>query len=127
MAYKKFTGPGGSFRPRASIRTVGQIGINKAAVKKYALGNHKHVYLYFDDETNKIGIEFCDDENAKDAVQFQVRDGGGTIAAKSFFNCFGINYSERVINDLAVETVEGKKLFTFCATKIKAKESIKPR
>ena len=117
MAFKRFTDVGGVFRPRASIRTVGQLGLNKGSVRKYSIEKYGYAVLYYDDEKKRIGIELTNEPDADGAVVIHVRDGGGTIATKSFLNCFGIDYSRKVINDLEVEVVDGKRLLTFSSVK----------
>jgi len=123
MAFKRFTDVGGAYRPRASIRTVGQLGLNKGSVRRYGIDKYGYAVLYYDDEEQRIGIELINDPNTDGAVVIHVRDGGGTIAAKSFLNCFEIDYSRKVTNDLEVEVVDGKQLLTFSSVKT----SMKPK
>ncbi|MCV6599299.1 MAG: hypothetical protein OIF36_02305 [Alphaproteobacteria bacterium] len=90
MAYQKFTQVGGSFSPRCSVNTNGNIGLNQGSRKKYLIDNYSYVVLYYDRECKKIGIEMLNDKTAEGAIKIRKGAYGANIAAKSFFNCFNI-------------------------------------
>lgn len=117
MAYVKFTNPRGTFRPRATIRRGGTIGLNRAAVQRFNLYKYKNVILYYDANEKKIGIEFAGDVVLPEAIPFKIRSGNfgisASISARSFFDCFEIKYDERVTNDLVEEKLDERRLYAF--------------
>lgn len=93
MAFVKFTSTGRSFVPRASIWSRGQIGLNNGAISRYKIGKYQYAIFYFDEESNRIGIRFSNNEE-EGAVKFTARDNGATIGAKAFLDFHDINYEE---------------------------------
>ncbi len=94
MPFERFTEVGRSFRPRASIRSTGQIGFSYAAVKRFDLVKYNYAVLFFDKETKKIGIKLTKDENEEGAVRLFTRNGNGSISARSFLYYYQISHKK---------------------------------
>jgi hypothetical protein len=91
MAWQKFTEPRKTFRPALTIWKSGQIGLNDAAVRRFALKDYAYAVLYYDGERSAIGILPTNDRSQEGAVKIVQHTSGASIAAKSFVDCFGLN------------------------------------
>lgn len=93
-----FTKKGSRYsKPKISISTAGQIGLNAACMSKYIKGK-KFVLLYGDKEKGLIGIKpvETEQENSFRISYTKTKSNStGSIAGRSFLSYFGIDYSER--------------------------------
>lgn len=96
MAFIKFTKTRSRIdTPKASIWSRGQIGINHSAVVEYGIDSFRYAVLYYDEESNLIGIEFTENKNAEGAVKLVFRKSSGiSFSARAFLKTFKIDYSE---------------------------------
>jgi|ERR1700726_550449 len=105
MAYdfEKFDCTGGSYAPKISVRSNGSLGFSQGALRRFGLWDGDwFVQLYFDRNQHVIGIEPSSTAGAGKArlvkKNIQGKDGRQTVnayvAAKSFFDYYGIDYSE---------------------------------
>jgi hypothetical protein len=94
MAFEKFTAVGKSFAPKLSIRSNGQIGFNFGAIEKYGLSKYPYAVLFYDKDTNKIGVKITKNKDEEGACKLSVRNGNASIGAKSFLDYYSIPYSK---------------------------------
>lgn len=89
MAFVKFTESGRSFRPKASVRSNGTIGLSEAAVEKFGLKAYKNVVLHYDAEHHLVGVKPTKaDEDGVHTMNFGKT--GAWVAARRFVDYFGI-------------------------------------
>lgn len=80
--------------PKASIWSRGQIGFNQWAVEKFDIREFRYGILFYDRESNKVGVRFTK-EQEEGAIGITVRKtGGASISATAFLNFYGIDYSK---------------------------------
>ncbi len=73
-----------------SIRKSGTIGVNRAALDEFFEGKDGAV-MYYDEESNRIGIEPVEDAEADDAAYTVTKsDASGTIAAQAFLRKYDL-------------------------------------
>ncbi|MCH7591882.1 MAG: hypothetical protein IH989_03745 [Planctomycetes bacterium] len=94
MAFEFFEESGRGYRPRASIRKQGQIGLNQGAVRRFDLESWKHVVLGFDRDSKRIAIRKAESEDDPGAQRVVIKDGSATISARSFLEYFDISYRD---------------------------------
>lgn len=99
MAFELFTEVGGRFAIKVSIRRSHQIGFNAAAVKEFRLKDSDFVQLYYDRETQIVGIKPVTSEGEAGAIKLRKRTTGADVAAKSFLDFYRIAREENVIVD----------------------------
>ena len=92
MAFERFTQNSGRFSVKASIWKGGQIGFSQGAVKHLNLDSYRYAVLYFDPESNRIGIKFTNDEAEQGATQITTRDKAAFVSAKAFMEFYRIKY-----------------------------------
>lgn len=109
MAFVKFTQPRARMgKPTASIWSRGQIGLNYGATESFKLNKFKYVVLYYDADTNRMGLEFTNDENAEGAIKLNIRKNSGiSFSAVAFLNKFGITYGKTRKYDLSRDESSG--------------------
>lgn len=111
MAFEKFTLIRRSYKPRASIRSNGQIGLSKGAVTRYKLEGYNYCVLFYDKELKKIGIKFTQDKVEEGTLKLKIKQGNGAISAKSFLEYYQINYKEGKGFDAEWDDVEKMLVF----------------
>jgi hypothetical protein len=94
MGFERFTQAGRAFRPKASIRSTGQIGFSHGCVERYALEKTPYAVLFYDSDARKVGIKPTTEKNEEGALRLSVRSGNGSISARSFFDYYSIEYSK---------------------------------
>jgi hypothetical protein len=73
-----------------SLRKSGSIGVNQAALDEY-FAEDEGAVMYYDGETDRVGIEPVADKDADDAAYTVSKtDSGGTIAAQAFLETYEI-------------------------------------
>jgi hypothetical protein len=90
MAFERFTEVGRIFRPRASIRSNGQLGFNHGCVKRFDMDKFSHVVLFFDPETARIGIKLTNEKDELGACTLITHAGSGTVSARGFLECYSL-------------------------------------
>lgn len=81
--------------PKVSIWTRGQIGFNQGAVKEYDLEGYKYAVLYYDEDSQRIGIKFINDPKSEGVVKLVNRKSAGiSFSATAFLKNYKIDYSE---------------------------------
>lgn len=107
MAFKKFAQRRQQLDPCVYFWKRGIIGFNNGAISKFELDKFKFVILYFDEDTRRVGFGFTNDENDPAAIKLSARKTGYTLAAKSFFNLYGISIGDKVRHVLKFDADEG--------------------
>lgn len=107
MAFELFTGVGGRYTIKVSIRRSNQIGLNAAAVKEFHLQDSDFVQLYYDRDLQIVGIKPVSSESEAGAIKIRKRATGADIAAKSFLDCYKIAREENVIVDATWDEKNG--------------------
>lgn len=88
MAFERFTDVGRVFRPRASIRSNGQIGFNHGSVKRFELQKFSHVVLFYDKDSKRVGVRLTNDKTEAGASTLITRSGNGTVSARAFLEYY---------------------------------------
>lgn len=94
MAFEKFTKVGGSYQTKASIRSNGQIGFSQGSIKRYELVKYKFATLYFDKDTEKVGVKLTNDANEEGICKLQVRGSNAAVSAKAFLDYYNIEHNK---------------------------------
>jgi len=122
MAFEKFTKPGSRIgTPKAAIWSSGQIGFNQGAVKEFNLSKYNYAILYYDRDSNIIGVEFTNDEKAEGAHKLIGRKGstGTSFSAIAFLKNYKIDFGETIQYDLTYDKENGLYVFDLKQQKIK--------
>lgn len=98
--FEKFTSPGGSFKPKISIRKRGQIGINSGTINRFKLENIDYVVMYISDDRTKVAFKFTNDADDEGAIKIVKRKGNYYFSGVSFLDCYGISYDETSTYDV---------------------------
>src|SRR5712692_9828332 len=88
MPFERFTDVGRVFRPRASLRSNGQLGFNHGCVKRFEMAKFSHVVLFYDADTNRIGVKLTNEKEEPGASALITRSGNGTVSARSFLEYY---------------------------------------
>lgn len=108
MEFEFFTDSGRGFRPKASIRKHGQIGLNQGAVRRFDLDSWHYVVLGFDRESQRIALRKADSRDDPGAQRVLIKDGSGTISARSFLEYFDIRYRDKTRQyDVSIDDENG--------------------
>ena len=82
-------------KPKISIWTRGQIGFNQGAIVKYKIDSYKYAVIFFDQDTNRIGITLTNDDNEEGISKLVFRKAGGvSFSAMSFLKAYDVDYSK---------------------------------
>jgi hypothetical protein len=93
MGFKKFEKQGESFSPKISIWTNGTLGVSSGVFNTFELTGKSYCVLFFNSELNQVGIKFLASPSESGAAKISLRKSGGIIQAKTFFDCYKIDYS----------------------------------
>jgi hypothetical protein len=101
---EKFTAAGRRFSSTISVRSNGALGISQGALHQAKISDAEwHVVLFYDRANKVIGIKPTRDSNEEGSIKLSVRvvkkeDADAAlsafVAAKSFFNFYGIPHSK---------------------------------
>ena len=90
MPFIKFTEPNKSFLARVSISPRGMLNFSDGARRRFKMDEYSHCVLYYDKETQLVGIEMVKDGTAEGSVKLRLRNTGADIGIKSFIDYFAI-------------------------------------
>lgn len=93
LKLEKFTKTGKSFKPKASVRQSGQIGLSVGAIERFQLQKYKYAVLFYDSQQAVIGIKPAI-EPEEGANRLRVREWGADVTAKAFLEFHQIPYTE---------------------------------
>lgn len=113
MGFELFTEGGKrGFKPSVKIRANGQIYFNLGAMRKFSLEEFVGAQLYFDNDSERIGVVFTKYREAEGALNLVVRPktSSSWISAKSFFHYYGITLPEDQSIDVEWEMDENNML-----------------
>lgn len=103
MPFERFTEVGRVFRPRASLRSNGQIGFNHGSVKRFAMEKYSHVVLFYDREKKRVGIRLTDDSQEPGASTLILHSGNGTVSARAFLEYYNLTPEKTTQYDITQE------------------------
>jgi hypothetical protein len=107
MAFERFTDVGRVFRPRASLRSNGQLGFNHGCVKRFEMEKFTHAVLFYDADTNRIGVKLTNNKEEPGAAALITRSGNGTISARSFLEYYRLTPKKTTQYDIEFEDASG--------------------
>jgi len=93
MVFQKFEKHGESFAPKISIWTNGTLGVGSGVFNTYELTDKLYYVLFYNPELHQVGIRFLASPSETGASKMTVRKSGGILQAKTFFECYKIDYS----------------------------------
>lgn len=113
MAFERYTKTNLRMgEPKISIWSRGQIGFNSSAIIKYNLNDFDYAVIFFDKETNMVGIMLTNDKKEPGAMKLVKRKSGGfSFSAQAFLNFYNIDHSKTKKYDLKYD--ESENLYTF--------------
>ena len=77
-----------------SVRKGGQMGFSVDAVKLFKIDQFKVVFLSYDSETKRIGVNFSNEVDHPDSIRISFQASSVGICAKSFYEFFKIPYQK---------------------------------
>jgi hypothetical protein len=96
LGFVRFTDVGTKgHRPRVSIRTNGQLGFNRGAVKRFELSKFLYAVLFYDPVEMRIGIKLTDNADEPGASKLRVKAHNAYMAARSFLDSNKIEYLDK--------------------------------
>jgi hypothetical protein len=107
MPFERFTEVGRVFRPRASLRSNGQIGFNHGCVKRFDMAAFSHAVLFYDVETKRIGVKLTNDKDEPGASTLITRSGNGTLSARSFLEYYHLTPKKTTQYDIERDSPSG--------------------
>jgi hypothetical protein len=90
MPFEKFTETARSYRAKVSIRSNGTVGLNGGAVNKFGLEQYDWAVLFFDKQSNLVGIKPTKSEKEEGAHRINKGKTGAWIAARRFLDYYEI-------------------------------------
>ncbi|MDE2020904.1 MAG: hypothetical protein KGJ13_11260 [Patescibacteria group bacterium] len=114
MAFEEFTKVKGKFSPRVTINSRGGFGLSSGMHHRYGLDKYAAVKLFYDKESNRIGIKPVERESDT-SFKLKKRDGegGAYFSAWSFIEAYAIDlgkYAGRYVPQ-EIEDQQHGKLF----------------
>ena len=94
MPFERFTRVGRAYKPKLSITRSGLIGLNNGSINRFKLKDYDYVVLYYDKEFDKIGVQPTNNKDEEGVCKLRHRNSGADVSARSFFDYYGIDYSE---------------------------------
>jgi hypothetical protein len=93
LQLERFTKTGKSFKPKASIRQSGQIGLSVGAIQRFKLQGYEYAVLFYDSQHKVIGLKPLK-EHEEGANRLRVREWGADVTAKAFLQFHQVPYNE---------------------------------
>ncbi|MFP5212413.1 MAG: hypothetical protein ACLGPL_03450 [Acidobacteriota bacterium] len=101
MAFQRFVGrQEKSFTPKVSILARGLIEFNAGAMRKFALSRFSYAVLYYDPETNQVGVQFTNNSGERGARKVIKKPNGLVVPASAFLAENGLMKSQSLMYDL---------------------------
>ena len=89
--WETFVVEGKTVVPKLTIRKGGQIGLNMAAVQRFSLKKYKYVIFRINQDEQKLGLKFSNDEKERGIRKVRIVQGGISLAAKSFVLSYSLD------------------------------------
>lgn len=96
MAFERYTDSAKRMNVAGSISEGGVISLTQGARHKFRVEEGHHAVLYYDKETNRIGIGLTNDAAEPGARKVMVSNYGASIRAKPFLAYFEIDVPRTV-------------------------------
>nr|WP_320048606.1 hypothetical protein [uncultured Desulfuromonas sp.] len=93
MAYERFERPGERLSKKISVWKQGVLHLSKGTMNAFTLNGLGFCSLYYDRDAKRVGLQFFASPDIPGTVRLSYRDVGAVIPAKSFFDCYQINYN----------------------------------
>jgi hypothetical protein len=78
-----------------TVSKVGVLNFNVGAMRQFDLYGYTHAIMFYDRDSNSVGIMLTKKADEKGAYKLIKRKTGGYgISAKKFLNFYGIDYTE---------------------------------
>jgi hypothetical protein len=103
MAFEQFTKTGRGYTPKASIWMRGQIGFNRGAVEKFRIRDFEYAMLFYDKETDRIGIKFTNDSKMEGIAKLAKSAASAFISARAFLQYYDIPHDKTTKYDIAYD------------------------
>lgn len=107
MAFVKYSLKTKSITPRASIKPTGIISFNSAARAIYKLDSQLYAVLYYDANTQQIGVELTSNGKADGARKVRLRPSGADVSIRGFAEFFGLDLSAPMTVDVGKDARTG--------------------
>ncbi|HSV73020.1 MAG TPA: hypothetical protein VLH79_04610 [Chthonomonadales bacterium] len=91
MAFVKYTERGRGSAPTISLSPGGNIAFSEGALRRFGLFDKPYVVLYYDADTQRVGIEPTTDASAEGARKLSKRNTGAVVSGRGFMDHFGIS------------------------------------
>ena len=109
MAFERYVRDGRMYKPMVSIWARGQIGFNRGAIERYKIQDYRFAVLFFDRETQRIGIQLTNDEHGEGVTAVIKGKSCVIISAASFLNNYNIEHE--ITRRYAVEFDTGSAMY----------------
>jgi len=93
MGFKRFTDIKNHNKPKASIRTNGVIGFNKAARNKF-IKDYKYCEFYYDNNNKQVGLNLTNLDDGH-VANIRITDKDCMIPAITFLHKYLIPYNKK--------------------------------
>lgn len=120
MPFEKFVHAGGSFAPKVSVRSNGQIGLSQGFLRRQGMDKDQwYIVLYYDRETRRIAIQATTNPEDDGAIKVirrdtTTRDGktsqSAQVSARSFLEYYDIPYRNGT-HSYEAAWVDSEKMF----------------
>lgn len=117
MAFEKFTQTSQRLNVSGSVSDRGSISFSAGAVHRFHINASSHAVLYFDRDTQRIGVDVGADETEPGARKVVMLRTGAMIRAKPFFDYFNIAVPGTLRMDLSRDDQSGIIVFDLSAAK----------
>lgn len=124
MAFVKFISESTrrSYAPKATLSKSGALSFNHAARQRFGMDASGFAILYFDADTQRIGLELVKDAKAYGARRLRHRVTGSDLAAKAFANCYGISLKKTTSFPIKMDDESGFIVIDLLQGKARATE-----
>jgi hypothetical protein len=93
MGFKKFTKVRSRIDvPKVGIWKSGMMSFNSSSMNEYGLRKYTYVVLYYDEDTNRVGMKFTNDQTAEGIMKLNKRKNvaGANFSCKAFLRTYKI-------------------------------------
>lgn len=99
MRFVRFESKGMGYTPKITISKSGHINLNAGACRRFSLDKFACIVLYFDPETQEIGLQFGNEDSAPGARALQHRGTSAGVYARAFLDYHEIDRTVRHVHD----------------------------
>ena len=93
MSFERFIKQGHTYKSTVSIWRRGSIVVGMGAMRRFHLADFQYAVLYFDQATDRIGIEFSNDVTNEGCLKVTHAPNSLVISAKPFLECYGATHA----------------------------------